>query len=66
MKMKTTKHNFFSRGIVALLSVLMCFGAFSMTAFSSEDTSADTPQRQQTSYNLPCCNARRLCSSCRD
>ena len=44
MKMKTTKHNFFSRGIVALLSVLMCFGAFSMTAFSSEDTSADTPQ----------------------
>lgn len=44
MKMKTTKHNFFSRGIVALLSVLMCFGAFSMTAFSSEDTSADTLQ----------------------
>lgn len=46
MEMKTTKHNFFSRGIAALLSVLMCFGAFSMTAFAAEDTSADTPQQQ--------------------
>lgn len=46
MKMKTTKHNFFSRGIAVLLSVLMCFGAFSMTAFATEDTSADTPQQQ--------------------
>lgn len=44
MEMKTTKHNFFSRGIAVLLSVLMCFGAFSMTAFAIEDTSADTPQ----------------------
>lgn len=46
MEMKTTKHNFFSRGIAVLLSVLMCFGAFSMTAFAAEDTSADTPQQQ--------------------
>ena len=46
MEMKTTKHNFFSRGIAVLLSVLMCFGAFSMTAFATEDTSADTPQQQ--------------------
>lgn len=46
MEIKTTKHNFFSRGIAVLLSVLMCFGAFSMTAFAAEDTSADTPQQQ--------------------
>lgn len=46
MEMKTTKHNFFSRGIAVLLSALMCFGAFSMTAFAIEDTSADTPQQQ--------------------
>ena len=46
MEMKTTKHNFFSRGIAVLLSVLMCFGAFSMTAFATEDTGADTPQQQ--------------------
>lgn len=46
MEMKTTKHNFFSRGIAVLLSVLMCFGAFSMTAFATEDTSADTSQQQ--------------------
>lgn len=44
MEMKTTKHNFFSRGIAVLLSVLMCFGAFSMTTFAIEDTSSDTPQ----------------------
>lgn len=46
MEIKTTKHNFFSRGIAVLLSVLMCFGAFSMTAFAAEDTSTDTPQQQ--------------------
>lgn len=46
MEIKTTKHNFFSRGIAVLLSVLMCFGAFSMTAFAAEDTSTDTTQQQ--------------------